>query len=351
VDNQRKIYSEAFYKARTYFVKSDNYVYQSHISGTGRAQPDSFPFDEALEFGFFEPSKSQICIAIGVSNLDELVTLTDNKNQIYYVEGGGGIVRRTLKSINGAGDILHSKALMRDLDGTPTAEVMAWFNNEHIYIYTGGRNAPKSITEETHKNYWRTKAGKDEAVIFYNKLKNEIWIAFANKEVIIYSLSFGGFKRYEFSFVIKEFIGKYNNAIYVLTDDNKIKYLNYAGSRLSAEIETHYNAGQTEQDTKILQEIYVAAKDLANSYLDFHIIFDNAEYLPIRMTLNKFIDLVLAPPSIRYGKIKFRLVIPPTAGTIREIGYSYSPDGYAQGDAGLELEGLGLNIGLKRGVQ
>ena len=82
VGTEAQIHSEASHKGRTYFVNGSNKVLQSHISGTGRQQADSFPYDEALRFGFFETFKSESNKGVAITPQDELAILTSRKAYI-----------------------------------------------------------------------------------------------------------------------------------------------------------------------------------------------------------------------------------------------------------------------------
>jgi hypothetical protein len=364
VDNQKTIFSEVSYKGRIYFNREDKRNYQSHLSGTGRIQPDSFPFNEDLQFGYFEEGRSARNIALLITPLEELLTLTERKNSIYYIQGAEGVVYRTSKAINGNASIYSYSSAIRELNGEPIAEVVAWFNENSIWIHTGGRNAPVDIVKNTHRNYWKN-ADKENATIFFNSIRNEIWICLQNKDIIIYELSYGGFKKYQYPYTVKEYVGTFENKVYFLCGDEKVRYLDYSTTnRLSGMIETHYDVNTVvfgqypvdapEHETKILQELYISTKDIAESsqLIDCIIIADGNEYEEIKFNLAKFTELLPAPLLIRYGKVKLRLNIPATRATIREFGYSFTNEGQNPAmDIPSDLEGLGLNIGLKIGVQ
>jgi hypothetical protein len=363
-EQQRLIYSEGLFNGRVYYVNEDKQVYQSHISGTGRIQPDSFPFDEDLQFGYFEKDKNPVNRALLISPLGELVILTNKKNFLYYVQGAEGVVYRTLKVMNGNASIYSSTSAIRELNGEPIASVMAWFNEHSIWIHAGGRDEPVDVVKATHRNYWLS-VDKEEAIIFYNTAKNELWIALKNKEVLIYELSYGSFKKYKFSYQIIQYVGIINGKTHFLCSDDKVRYLDYSTTnRLSAYVETHYDTntlvfGQypveaPEHETKILQELFVATKDQAptSALIDYNIIADGNQYESIKMNLARLTELLPAPLLVRYGKVKIRLNIPATTASIREFGYTFSNEEQVPAtDIPAEIEGLGLNTGLKLGVQ
>lgn len=356
------ILSEAFHKARTYFVKGDIRVYQSHLSGTGRAQPDSFPFSVENLYGFFETFKSEKNFTVAVTPQDELVVGTKRKAYVYFIQGGQGTILRILKAINGGQSVIGSRAMLSDLEGQPEATVLAWYNEEGIYLSPGGRREPKDIVKATHKNYWLSRTDKDQAIFFFNKAKKEVWIAFPNREVIIYELDFNKWKKYKYSFAITNFIGSVDNDLYVLGDDNKMYKIDFgSGSTLTGFVTTHYNTGTLvvdrypldapEHELKVLQECYVAWNKRSTGVFQYIIIADGNTYDAINMFPNNFTDLTLAPQLLVYGKIKIKLKIPAVGAWVREIGYHFSVPGRTPGQiVRSSITGIGMNTGLELGV-
>ena len=358
----RIINSEAYHKARVYYVKKDNKVYQSHISGTGRSQPDSFPLNEDILFGFFETFKSEKNFTVSVTPQDELVIGTRRKAYVYFIQGGQGIILRILKAINGGQSVIGSRAMLSDLEGQPEATVLAWYNEEGIYLSPGGRREPKDVVKATHKNYWLSRTDKDQAVFFFNKAKKEVWIAFPNREVIIYELDFNKWKKYKYGFAITNFIGNVDNDLYVLGDDDKMYKIDFgSNSTLTGFVTTHYNTGTLvvdrypldapEHELKVLQECYVAWNKRSTGVFQYIIIADGNTYDAINMFPNNFTDLTLAPQLLVYGKIKIKLKIPAVGAWVREIGYHFSVPERTPGQiVKPSISGIGMNTGLQLGV-
>jgi len=358
------IFSEAYHKARSYYVKGDMRVYHSHISGTGRGQADSFPFSIENQYGFFETFKSEKNYTVSVTSQDELAIGTRRKAYVYFIQGGRGVILRILKAINGGQSVIGSKAMLSDLEGQPEATVLAWFNEEGLYLSPGGRREPRDVVKATHKNYWLARANKDKAVLFFNKAKKEIWIAFPNREVMIYELDFNKWKKYKYDFAIINFIGNVDNDLYVLGDDKKMYKIDFSGgvgSTLTGYIVTHYSSNTLvvdrypmpapEHELKVLQELYVAWNKRSSGVFEYTIIADGNTYLPIKMFPNNFTDLVLAPQLLVYGKIKIKLKIPAVGAWVRELGYTYSVPDRAPGQiVQPNKTGIGMNTGLQLGV-
>lgn len=361
VGNQKEIYDEIAYKGRVYFGKNDHRIYQSHISGTGRIQPDSFPYDEETEFGYFITSNEEKNLVLSVTNLDELHIIGERQNYTYYIEGGQGIVYRTLKSRNGEQSILSRKSISKSLSGAPTSVVQLWADKYGIYVYPGGRNAPQDIAILTHRNYWKQLAGKENTVIFFNKAKTEFWIAVGN-EILVYELPFNKFKRYEFDFVIKSYIETVDDVLYFLSTDGEIWSWNPEGTtRMAYTIESHYSIDTVavdrypidapEHETKILQELFVCVKEKIPGIIKMTIIADDNNYPEITFTSNMLTDLLPAPLLIRYGKVRFRLFMAAGSIQLREFGYSFSVPGqspYQQ--AKKAIQGIGMSSGTSAGI-
>ena len=356
------ILSEAYHKARTYYVKGTHRVLQSHISGTGRGQPDSFPFSIENQFGFFETFKSEKNFTVSVTPQDELAVGTRRKAYVYFIQGGQGVILRILKAINGGQSVIGSRAMLSDLEGQPEATVLAWYNEEGLYLSPGGRREPQDVIKASHKNYWLARTDKEEAIFFFNKAKKEIWIAFPNREVMIYELDFNKWKKYKYDFAITNFIGNVDNDLYVLGDDDKMYKIDFgSSSTLTGFITTHYSSGTLvvdrypidapEHELKVLQELFVAWNKRSTGIFEYTIIADGNTYDKINILPNNFTDLVLAPQLVVWGKIKIKLKIPAVGAWVREFGYSFSVIDRTPGQAVKSaLTGIGMNTGLELGV-
>lgn len=339
-DIQSDIYSEVTYKNRSYFVKGDYRVYQSHISGTGKIQPDSFPYSAENIFGFFETSRYDNNLALAVTSLDELVILSKNRTYVYSIQGSLGTNLRKLKAINGSKGISAVNSLSIDLSGTSSAEVLLWCDNYGLYGFGGGINAPVDLTLGLLKNYWKNSlTDKTNCFGFYYQAKDEYWLVVDDK-IIIYCLYTKVIKKYKFLYQIKQFLGIKNGKMYfICSDGNLYNYDSDVNTRLDASLITHYNTDtantdydgrQTtkiiapEHEEKILQEVYLAVKDRAESYIAVNIIIDEAMIeTALPFDTRKLTEVIIPGLAIRYGKIKFSLSIPASTATIREFGYSY----------------------------
>lgn len=350
VDNQKKIYDEVVYRGRVYFVNNDFRVYQSHIAGNAKVQPDSFPYDEDSSFGYFEIAKDDINKALCVTPMDELCIITDKNNYVYSIEGGAGIPLKRLKSINGGQGIDSINTLTKSLGGLPSSQYVIWLSDNSILLYGGGINAPISISEEWN-NYLLALENRSTAIAFYNKSSKEYWIQI-DEIFYIFELENKRWRMYDFGYAIKEVIGVVNDEILFLKlDDTIVKVSGSNTVKLDAIIETHYNSnvavnmqgqGVDSNDIvmKILQSFYLSFKDADTTEVDIEntIIVDDVELDPILMYNTYLSDNINVPLALKYGKIKFRLEIPANNSKIREIGYEYVPTVEGKKTVNVEIE-------------
>ncbi len=363
---RRPIYSEVTYKGRTYYVKSDYKVYYSHIAGSGSIQPDSFPYDESVKFGYFEVNMSELNRGLSVSPLEELVVKTDKRNYIYYIQYSSGTAYRTLKAVNGGVGVTSVQGIMKSLNGIPDAEILMWYDNNGIYAYAGGREAPKNVVL-SNQRYWTklSTALKNSGIGFYLKIRNEYWICLGTM-IYIYSIDYGTFKEYSYPIAVKAFIGIRNDIIYFIGVDNNIYSVDVMSETyLNAILETHYTTclvkAQDSNDytpypsppylDKILQELYMQFHTPATGVVTVEIIIDGIEISPM-LNLNSYrmLDSILTPLLIRYKKIKLRIYLFNNV-EVSEVGFTYSikHDGKATNLPGV-IKGIGMESGGTSGV-
>ena len=359
VNNQSIIKSECIYKNRTYFVKDDFRVYQSHLSGTGLAQPDSFPLDIEKSFGFFITDNNEVNTGVFVTPLDELGITTNSNNYVYYVQSSsGGYTFRTRKAINGGRGTITPNSIIKGLNGLPSAGVMGWFDHTGIYVYGGGRNEPVEVSKNIIENYWTSipKSHKIYTKGIYYKPKNEFWWVL-DDFILIFEIDYGVFKKYRYSFSVKDFIGLMDDNLYLLSTDNEVYIIDIdADERLSGTIETHYGADYVffgnqpvnapEDSDKIMQEIAINFEPNIAGLAKMEIIADGNK---IDSTINfdsaYKSQKVLAPYLLRYGKVKFIITLETTAN-LREFSYSYTniDDGLIKGIV-RGVYGVGMDSG------
>ncbi len=350
VDNQRTIYSECAYRNRAYTVNGGYQVFQSHISGNARFQPDSFPYSAADYYGFFEIPRHELAQALAITPLDELIVISYTKAYIYYIQSGQGITYKKTRAINGACGIYSNKSLIRDLDGSSIGGVLGWVDRNGIYAYGGGTDAPIDLTVKGRiKNFFLTNISatySNTMIGLYNPIKNELWFIALTNYVYIYEIDYGRWKKYNLfpSMNIIEYCGIANNRIYFITDLNAVVYYDYTNTtRLSPTFTTHYISGFVqngnqgiqlfEDDNKILQEIFIGNKTVdataGENKIQVTIIYDGLTFStkPI-LWLNKLFDKILAPIWIQWKKVKLQFALPSgsteTDAEIREFGFSFS---------------------------
>jgi hypothetical protein len=362
VNNDTRIYKEITYRHRQYFVNGNEKLYMSHIAGSGLAQPDSFPYNKEVEFGYLLTEENAVNIGLAVTPLDEVIIFTENKSYVYYMQITNSSVVRKIKAVNGSVGLTSANALPLDFSGHSEGMNLFWIDKQGAYLYAGGRNEPKSVTNGTHRNYWLNLSNdlKSNAVVSYNRMKREYWIILENT-IIIFEESYGTFKKYKFDFNIKEVIGTSQDKFYLLGNDGKMYVIDYKSTnRLDGYVITHestntiiigqYPISSWEWQHKILQDLYVAFKNNTSGYLDYTIIADETELEVIKLSTDMLRETVTSPLLVRYGKIAIKLFIPSTITCIKEFGYSFSIPSQGVGDLQLDkASGIGQSVGTHLG--
>lgn len=360
------IYSEIFYRNRSYYVKSDNKLYLSHISGTGRAQPDSFPYSFEDGFGYLVVDDKEVCLSLAITALSEVTVRTKANNYVYVFEYTSGTPFRRITTVNGGQGIFALDSTIEHLDGKPLAEFLLWADKWGIYAYAGGRDAPKNILEPSHQEWWNkiSNESKENAVACYYKPKNEYWLQ-VGESIMVFEMTYRNFRVYQFDHKIKEFVGIEDDILYYLGDDNKLyKYSPANSGRLSGWVETHFSTNYTitqsgditslnEIQDKILQEIYLLVQESKAGYAQITIIADDIEYSSDTVTLSTgyIRNTILAPLLIRYGKIKLRVHLSAGYMRIKEFGYSFSePTHRLPMLPATPIIGIGMEVGGEHGV-
>lgn len=357
---------EAFYRNRSYYVDGSNKLYYSHISGTALAQPDSFPYDEDARFGYYITSHEASNRAVAVTSMEEIVILTDKLDYVYTIEGTAGTPLRRIKAINGSMGILNPKSLLVDLAGNPEGKILLWADEWAIYGYAGGRDIPVPLTAQTHKNYWRSVVGKYDAVAVYNKATNEFWLQL-DDHILIYELDTNTWKKYVFSFRIKDIVGIMEGYTYILGDDGKMYKLDPAGAtKLQAIVEFHDNAcydvsergyitQAPEIQDKVLQDMFIHWKDICGGSCEVQIIADDNNIdSPITLSTAYSRFPSRTPLLVVYGKIRFRITIDVVTAKLKEFGFAFNllPTASPAQSAlsMMEGRGLGQEAGGEHGV-
>lgn len=368
VDNQSLIYSECSYKNRVYFVKGDYRVYQSHIAGNGGIQPDSFPYDEDLQFGFFETSRAFHNTGLAVSVTNDLIVYSREGLNIYQIEANGQSVFKRLifVSVEGLSNLL---LLTRNIDGQPIMGGSLWANDSGIFIYPGGVTVPKNVVIQNYRNFWATIANNlNNGFGFFDKNRDEYWIkvnevitepSIYKTTFIIYELNFNQFRTYEVEGKrIEKLLGYIDNDFILKSEDTVITLSKT--QLLGGTIETHLVEYDKHGYNNLLQEVsidFVRAYTANDSvfavsvYLDgfflIYYVFSAQERIPIR----------LAPISSRFQKLKIVISLPSTAYYLSDFGFKYNKAGQRQigmnsdfDEIGMYQSGYGYHYGKHYGV-
>jgi len=360
------IYSEIVYRNRTYYVRNDYRLYLSHIAGNALHQPDSFPYNTDVDFGYLKTDLPYRLHSLAITSLDEVIIHGFGANFLYIVQSTQNTVFRKIKLINGSEGITSLESLTKDLVGFPSSSFLLWHDNNGVYAYGGGINPPKDITENNMNRYWRelNSADKDNSIGFYVKNRKEYWIQ-VNDKIYVFEIPYGRWKEYEFSWTIKNFIGYIDNIPYILCTDNKIRKIDFNGSALPIYLETHYNSdysvnqigrpsGLPEVRDKILQNFYLSVKNTSVAIIEVKYNINNNIDLDNEILItraDKQIQVLQAPLLVRYGRIKLKMTCSKILTQISSFGYYFSlPSHRPISGETLEVTGIGQNVGLSFGI-
>jgi hypothetical protein len=365
-----KIDQEIFYNGRAYYVDGTKNIYFSHISGNGRAQPDSFPYSKEAGFGFvYDQNSNERFVNLTATPLDELLLLSKTSAYVYTIQQGQSITYRKLKAVNGNSGISNALSLLRDNTGRPMLEVLVWFDEKGIYAYGGGINQPKNIIERKLENFWRS--FHDSTVISaFNPRRNEALFIKGDLAIVL-DMATLTWRKIRFSANVTRFLGIQNYNPYFSLSDGTVIYLDERNTKyVSGSLVTHYSTNYaidekgnfiplSELTDKILHELYVSMHKKgidtgAPIGLLYDIIVDGNVVEP-SIYFSGQVDFakVSSPLLIRYRKIKIRITISASDNQVGEIGYEYSVKRtYINNiDAGISNKGFGSGFGNDFGVR
>jgi len=361
------IRNEIFYNNKSYYVKEDRNIYHSHISGNGKLQSDSFPYDEEVQFGFiYENNTDEAYKALAITPMNELIVISSTRMYVYYMEG----MYKKLRVVNGSYGISSLQSLVVSKTGKPVAEVLLWVDNNGAYIYGGGMNPPKNIIIRTHENFWRL---LDDTTIkcFYESGRKEFWIIYGDY-AILYMLTTGSWRKISFGKTVKQIIPAGGDIYHLLFTDNTISYIDNKYDDLAdGTVTTHYSTEYTidergniiwlsENTDKIIQELIITFKTIsiqtgARLGIMYEIIIDDDIAITPQIYFSGITSMykVLSPILIRFRKAKIKLYIKGSGNVeIRSFGYTYNPkvQGSIKSDE-YDNSGFGHDFGIDFGNQ
>jgi len=364
VSTQSHIYMETFYRNRVYFVKDDFKVYFSHISGTGRAQPDSFPYDDDVGYGFLETKGATKNKAIAVDVTDNIVIIQEQGLEVYAIEYGTMNVMRKLRVISGETGIGSRKSLLATLNGTPTTTGLIWSDVNGIYIYAGGIAQPTNLTYPSIKKYYNKLdvADKENAVGFYNPILNEYWLQIGSS-VLIFEIPYRQFRTRSSALTISSYVGDRDNAIRVLGSASNMFSVasnDASDAYIAGYLTSHYTSGYQLSGQgrmfssnlsmdKLMQEVYVmfgacavGQKVTLRFYIDGVLLSDVITILAESHTT----AVRLAPLAVKFGKAKLKLTINGTKlVTILSFGFTSDIMSKMLAGSGADVVGTGYGSG------
>lgn len=347
VDTQHLIYSEVSFNNRVYAVANSYLIYQSHIAGSGRIQPDSFPFSLEDNYGFIEEAKSNALLNLFIINNNYLLLFMKNAFSLYMIASNRGTLQKELRILASSFTGFNPKSLTRTITGISTTIGAYFVTNEGIFFHDGSLGSiPKNLILETHKIYWRTVEKTNFG--FFDYQDNEYWYAtkvFLEErddpdggggreftEFLVYEADYKTFRFVRLEKAFYDFAG-YLDGIPLLRTNKKIEKLDKKNNKsLNAVVEMHYTNLGKDDYSKIAQYLLVSLKDKYQG--DTVIIKANFDDQPITysytISTNEVRMLRLLPESVRFKKVKLSIVLgnvnkPPI--TISYFALGFTEDG------------------------
>lgn len=325
VDEQHKIYSEVIFNNRVYTIADSYLIRQSHISGSGAIQPDSFPFSPEDNYGFIEESKNKVLKSLFIINNNFLLLIMDGGFSVYMIQSNRGALQKELRLLMNPFTGFNPKSLTRDITGVSTTAGAYFVTNEGIFFHDGSLGSlPVNLIVESHKLYWRTVEKTNFG--FYDYQDNEYW--YATKvyredrddplgeggreftEFIIYEVDYKSFRFVRLEKAYYEFAG-YTNGKPLLRTDSKIDILDKTNTKsLNSYVEMHKYDGGSEFYNKIAQYLQIELKQpYLNSSLLIRAQFDNQpitySYL---ISTNEVRMIRILPLSVRFKHVVISIV-------------------------------------------
>jgi len=191
------IYSECVYKNINYVAGIYNKICYNHEANTVFPQYDVFAYNEDNQYGFFIVTQASRCFKLFRSKQEELIICTDNGIFVYKVSVDWNSIKTILK----LGDSrLQIEQPNQAIETTSESGIVFVFNSSGIYVYQSGSQAPVNITHKYLKNYWQRKFYNINNKMFYNQLRNELWITNPDKNFgLIYEIDHDTFKTFSFN--------------------------------------------------------------------------------------------------------------------------------------------------------
>ncbi len=353
------IYSEVTYKGREYYVRDDNRLYMSHIAGNGLLQPDSFPFDADLEFGFNRSDyEFDILKSLVITPLDEILVNADQDNIVYTIQQGQTLIYRRIKTVNGSIGLSSRQSLLRSDKGLSISKGLFWVNPQGIYAYSGGTKEPDRLTEIKLRHYWQSQIDDTSVITMFDPYKNEILFT-NNKNIIVFDLTTAEWKTYKFDTNVKQFVGLKDSIPHFLGVDNILYKIDQSSNtffegKFVTHDTTNYSVNEqgkpsplSELDDKIFQELYssvtnkLGASVIVNIYADDNLIEGS---IGLSTTVN--FQNTLSWLLIRYKRVRLEVFMTPGNIELREIGYTFTVPMQAPASAVHTKEGgFGFDFG------
>jgi hypothetical protein len=347
VDTQHLIYSEASFNNRVYAVNGGYRILQTHIAGSGRVQPDSFPYDEDNFLGFIEEVKSSLIQSLFIINNNFLMLYMTDGFSLYQINTSpySGKFQKELRMLASSFTGYNPKSLTRIINATSPTIGAYWVTNEGIWFHDGSLGSiPVNLITDTHKVYWES-VEKDNFG-FYNYQNNEYW--YATKvyseirdgagesreftEFIIYEINFKTFRFVRLEKAYYELAG-YSGGKALLRTNTKIGILDKTSAKsLAGLVETHWNNIETEHYNKIAQALVLELKgEYTGGTIYLKAQFDNQSLVyTFAISTDEKRIIRLFPESIRFKSVKLYVLLSNT--NLAEISVSsfkllYTEDG------------------------
>lgn len=355
VDTQHEIFSEVTFNNRVYAVNGGYQILQTHIAGSGRVQPDAFPYDEDSNYGFIEESKSSSIQTLFVINNNFLLLFMLDGFSLYTIAINRGTFQKDLRLLASSFTGFNPLSLTRTITGISPTIGSYWVTREGIWFHDGSMGGvPINLITETHKNFWREEV--DTTLFgFYDYEDNEYWYAY-HKETdreetsfLVYEINYKTFRYVRIAKAYTGFAGYYLGKVLLFAGD-AIETLDKSGTLgLQGYTEMHFNDLGNKYSNKIGQELFITLKEAySGSSVLIRANFDNRWSVYYTISTDEKQMVRLLPISARFRTVQLSVLfgkINSTPMLISDFGMRYTEDG--QGRLGeclehrVEVEGFG----------
>lgn len=334
VDNDFKILSEAVLTGRVYAATGSYLIRMSHLSGSGKIQPDSFPYDFDKKVGYIENLRSSSVSAVILLNENNLALISEDGFTVFNSFASRGVSIKQLKMETKLFAGFNSKSLTKSISGNSTTAGMYFITKEGMWQHDGSYNSlPVNVTFQELFNYWRQ--SKKDGIGFFVKETGEYWYEYDNVNFLVYEVAYKAFRIHSKPAVsLKGSFEFPDGSAGIYTSSKVYKWslsnVNYGVAGISSH-KSYLNSG--DFPNKILQSIMVELKkEFYETVPTFNyfvqVLADNKVYQFI-FSSNEKKAIRLFPLSVRCKEVTVIALFPVLSHqiAISQITLYYTVDG------------------------